>query len=153
MNDRALVKEKADRLIELTSDFCKQHLNDEYRDLCEKLIKKMGRKRDVPFTRGGLEIWAASVIFALGSINFLFDRSSTPYVTRDKLCAHFDSKKSTVSQKAGAIRDMFKMTYWDEDFSTSAMRKSDPFANLVMVNGLIVPKDMLGLADDEAEDE
>jgi hypothetical protein len=153
MNDKAPAKEKADRLIELTSDFCKRYLNDEYRDLCVKLIKKMGRKRDIPFMRGDLEIWAASVIFALGSINFLFDRSSTPYVTQDTLCAHFNSKRSTVSQKARAIRDMFKMTYWDQDFSTSIMRKRDPFANLVMVNGLIVPKSILGLSDDEAEDE
>jgi hypothetical protein len=153
MNNKVLVKEKTDRLIELTSDFCQQYLNDEYRDLCVKLIKKMGRKRDIPFMRGDLEIWASSVIFALGSINFLFDRSSKPYVTRDALCAHFNSKKSTVSQKSGTIRDMFKMTYWDQDFSTSAMKKSDPFANLVMVDGLILPAGIFGLSDDEAEDE
>ena len=56
MNNKVLVKEKTDRLIELTSDFCQQYLNDEYRDLCVKLIKKMGRKRDIPFMRGDLGI-------------------------------------------------------------------------------------------------
>ena len=45
------------------------------KQLCEKLIRKMSRKRNVPFLSGRMEIWAAAVIHALGSINFLFDTS------------------------------------------------------------------------------
>jgi len=33
---------------------------------------------------------------------------------------------------------MFKMTYWDREFSTTHMSKSNPLADKVMVNGLIV---------------
>ncbi|NOR78038.1 MAG: hypothetical protein GQ523_06390 [Methanophagales archaeon] len=43
--------------------------------LCEKLIRKMSRKRNVPFLSGRMEIWAVAIIHALGSINFLFDTS------------------------------------------------------------------------------
>jgi hypothetical protein len=35
----------------------------------------MSRKRNVPFLYGRMEIWAAAIIHALGSINFLFDTS------------------------------------------------------------------------------
>jgi len=62
-------------LIELTSEFCAQKLDEDYAQLCIKLIQKMGRKRDVPFQSGKVEIWAAAVIYALGSINFLFDKA------------------------------------------------------------------------------
>jgi hypothetical protein len=48
------VKERQKRLIELTGTFCAQKLDGEYFELCEKLIKKMGRKREVPFKRGKL---------------------------------------------------------------------------------------------------
>lgn len=50
------IKEKEKQLLELTGNFCAQKLNQEYFELCEKLIKKMGRKREVPFKRGKLEI-------------------------------------------------------------------------------------------------
>ena len=66
------IKEIEKKLIETTNEFCTQKLDDEYRQLCEKLIKKLGRKRDVPFQRGKLEIWAAAVIHTIGSINFLY---------------------------------------------------------------------------------
>lgn len=78
------IKEKEQQLLELTGTFCAQKLNQEYVELCEKLIKKMGRKREVPFKRGKPEIWAAAVVNAIGSINFLGDKSFEPYLhTRD----------------------------------------------------------------------
>jgi hypothetical protein len=79
------VKEKEKQLLEITGAFCRQKLNDEYFQLCEKLIKKMGRKREVPFKRGKLEIWAAAVIYTIGSINFLFDKSFEPYISSKQM--------------------------------------------------------------------
>jgi len=100
---------------------------------------KLGRKRDVPFKRGKIEIWAAAVIHAIGSINFLFDKSFEPYVTAEEICEYFGTKKSTVSSKARQIKDMLKMGYYDSDFSTQNMTENNPFNNMVMVDGLIVP--------------
>jgi hypothetical protein len=39
------IKQKEQKLIEMTSAFCAQKLNNEYSQLCEKLVKKLGRKR------------------------------------------------------------------------------------------------------------
>jgi len=138
MKDKAIVEKEAQRLIGMTAGFCDAYLNEDYKQLCEKLIRKMSRKRNVPFLSGRVEIWAAAIVYAIGSINFLFDRSFEPYATADDICNYFDTSKSTTSQKAKAIRDMFKMTYWDKEFSTTHMMESNPFSHLVMVNGLIV---------------
>ncbi len=133
------VENRRQQLIKLTSDFCNKYLDDEYKNLCEKLILKMARKRKVPFITGRIEIWAAAIIYALGQINFLFDKSFEPYVSPRDICNHFSTNQSTVSQKAKYIRDMFKMQYWDEEFSTNMVKEKNPFANLVMLgNGLIV---------------
>lgn len=67
------IKERETELIHLTGTFCSEKLDENYAQLCEKLIKKLGRKHDVPFKRGKIEIWAAAVIYTIGSINFLFD--------------------------------------------------------------------------------
>lgn len=140
MKDKAIVEEKAQKLLEMTGGFCKEYLDDDYRQLCEKLIRKMSRKRFVPFLSGRLEIWAAATVYALGSINFLFDKSFKPYATADDICTYFGTTKSTTSQKAKLIRDMFNMEYYDKEFSTTHMKDNNPFSNLVMINGLIVDK-------------
>ena len=114
------------QLLRLTSNFCLQHLNEEYEELCKKMILKMSRKRQVPFLPGKPGTWAAGIIYALGQINFLFDKSKQPNTTRDELCGFFGVAKGTASQKAKRIREMFRLTYFDDEFSTEdvAARKS-----------------------------
>jgi hypothetical protein len=141
--DKEAVKEKTEQLIEMTAGFCDECLDEEYKELCEKLIRKMSRKRTVPFMTGRMDIWAASVIYALGSINFLFDKNTQPYATADDICDYFGTKKSTTSQKSKVIRDMFKMSYFDDEFSTGRMREKNPFNSFVMIDGMIVPKSVL----------
>lgn len=140
MEEKKIVEGKAQKLLEMTGNFCGQYLDEDYKQLCEKLIGKMSRKRNVPFLSGRIEIWAGAIIYALGSINFLFDSSFKPYATGEDICNFFATSKSTTAQKAKSIRDMFKLGYYDKEFSTGHMRENSPFSNFVMVNGFIVDK-------------
>src|SRR5699024_10596614 len=45
--------------------------------------------------------------------------------------------------KSKKIRDMFNMTYFDSDFSIESVNRESPFNNLSLVNGFIVPQDMV----------
>lgn len=143
MKDKVVIEENAKKLLEMTAGFCDKYLDEDYEQLCEKLLLKMKRKRNVPFLSGKLEIWAAAIIFALGRINFLFDKSFEPYATADDICNYFETSKSTTSQKAKLILDTFKMSYYDEEFSTERMKERNPLANMAMVNGFIVPIEAL----------
>lgn len=49
----------------------------------------------------------------------------------------------TTGSKSKQIRDILKLDRWDNEFSTNRMQNSNPFANLVMVDGPIVPVDTL----------
>ncbi len=140
MKSNTNVEEKAKKLRAMTLEFCQLYLDEDYRQLCEKLIHKMSRKRQVPFLSGRVEIWAAAIVYALGSVNFLFDKSFNPYVTAEDIGKHFGTTKSSASQKAKIIRDMFKLNYWNKEFSTAHLKESNPFSNLVMVDGFIVDK-------------
>lgn len=137
MRDKVLIEKKKKKLIELTAGFCDAYLDDDYKQLCEKLILKMSRNYNVPFLRGRMEIWAAAIVHAIGSINFLFDRSFEPYFSSKDMCNFFGTVQKTISHKAKYIRDMFKMRYYDKEFSTTYMKKHNPFSNLVMENGII----------------
>jgi len=114
------------QLLRLTSDFCRQRLNEEYEELCKKMILKMSRKRQVPFLSGNPGTWAAGIIYALGQINFLFDKSKQPNTTRDELCNFFGVAKGTASQKAKRIREMFRLTYFDDEFFTEDVAARNP---------------------------
>ncbi|MHA1274563.1 MAG: DUF6398 domain-containing protein [Promethearchaeota archaeon] len=140
MSDRTLVKEKMNEIILLTSRFCDDYLDDEYKQLCKKLVHKMSRKHNVPFLRGRLDIWAASVIHALGQINFLFDQNTKPYVSAEFIANYFNTSTSTTGQKAKKIRDLLRLRYFDKEFSTNFIKEQDPFSKMVSINGFIIPK-------------
>lgn len=137
------IKQKEEQLLEITKTFCTLYLDDDYSQLCEKLIKKLGRKREVPFKRGKIEIWAAAVVHTIGSINFLFDKSFKPYITAEEICDYFGTKKSTVSNKAHQIKEMFDLWHFSPGFSTQRMTESNPMNHVVMVDGFIVRIDTL----------
>ena len=137
--EKAEIKEKEAKLLEMVGAFCAQKLNDDYFLLCEKLIKKIGRKREVPFQRGKLDIWAAAVVYTIGSINFLFDKSFEPYLSAKDISDYFGTSNSTVSAKARDIRNSLKLSMFDSEFSTSKMKEINPFNQFVMVDGFIAP--------------
>lgn len=145
--EKEIKEEKTQILIEMTASFSNEYLDEDYKELCEKLIRKMSRKRKVPFLSGKIEIWAAAIIHALGSINFLFDNNFEPYASTDDICNFFGTSKSTTSQKAKIIRDMFKMNYYGDEFSTTYMDKNNPFLEMAMINELIVPSDMFPILE------
>jgi hypothetical protein len=139
--EKLKIEEIQNQLITLTGDFCREHIDEEYAELCEKLINKMSRKRTVSFLLGKTEIWAAAIIHSIGGINFLFDKNTQPYVGADFICEYFGVSKSTVGQKAKVIRDMFKMNHFDPEFSTQSIAQQNPFDRLTMVNGFLVMLD------------
>lgn len=139
--DKEEMKEIKHQLISLTGGFCNAHVNDEYTQLCERLIDKMARKRSVPFISGKVETWAAGIIHALGTINFLFDKTQKLHVSHDQISEYFVVPKSTMGQKSKIIRDMFRMNHWDPEFSTAKMQRDNPFRRMTMVNGYIVSLD------------
>jgi hypothetical protein len=139
--DKSLIESRKNQILDLISGFCTQKLDDEYLELSDKLLSKLGRKRDVPFMTGKVEIWAAAVVHALGTINFLFDKSFEPYATVDDINVFFGTNKSSTGQKSKIIRDLLNLGYFDREFSTIRISKDNPFDKLTMVNGFIMMKD------------
>jgi Domain of unknown function (DUF6398)/Calcium binding len=122
----------------LTDAFCREHLTDEYATLCRQLTAALARKRPSPLVRGKPEIWACAVVYALGTVNFLFDKSQTPYMRADELCQHFGVSQSSGANKAKVIRDLFDMGQMDPNWCLPGQLDHNPLAWLIQVNGLMV---------------
>ncbi len=127
-----------EEIIGRTDAFCHERVDDEIAMLCRKLAAALARKRPSPLARGKPEVWACAIAYAIAQINFLFDRSQKLHTTPSELCAFFGAAQTTASNKAKQIRDLFKMQYFDVEWSRPSTIDHNPTAWMVMVNGFIV---------------
>ena len=134
----ASIRPTYEAIVALTDSFCEEYLNDEYAVLCRQLTAALARKRPSPLERGGLEIWACGIVYALGTVNFLFDKSQTPHMRADELCTAFGVSKSSGANKGKVIRDLFGMSQFDPNWCLPSMVDDNPLIWMLEVNGLIV---------------
>ena len=133
-----LLRHDAEEIFKLTDPFCAEHLDAEYALLCRRLVAKLARRRPSPLARGDLRIWAGAVIYAVGSVNFLFDRSQRPYLTGDQLSGLTGIPKSTLANKAKLIRDLLRLRPLEPEFCRRELLDRDPRAWMISVDGVIV---------------
>ena len=98
------------RIESLVRGFCGVHLDDEHETYCLKLFGTLCRKRKIDIRRGKEEIWAASIIYVIARLNFLFDKDNENSITADMVCNFFDAKKSTIGNKATQIEKAARET-------------------------------------------
>src|SRR5208337_4465486 len=89
-----------DEITALTDRVSAELLNEEYADLALRMSATLARKRPSPLQKGRVAVWACSILYALGRVNFLFDKTQTSYLTPAELCAQFNVSQSTASSRA-----------------------------------------------------
>jgi Domain of unknown function (DUF6398) len=134
----AATRDRARQIIDVTDAVCRECLDNEYGRLARALVARLARKRPSPLVRGDVRIWAAGVIYALGQVNFLFDRSQSPHRTADELAEAFGVVKTTMANKAGLINRTLDIGLYEPELMRADMLGQHPMTWLVMVDGLIV---------------
>ncbi len=125
-------------IVKLTDAVCDQHLNSEYAALSRRLAATLARKRPSPILRGKPEIWACAIIYALGTVNFLFDKAQTPHMRADELCAVFGVSQSTGASKSRLIRDLLNMYQLDPNWCLPSQMEKNPLVWMLKVDGMMV---------------
>lgn len=123
---------------ELTDGFCRQHLDEEYAGLARLAVAGLCRKRPSPLLSGKPNTWACGVVYALGQVNFLSDKDTSPYMGMQDLCAWFGVAPSTGGNKAKAVRDALDIRHGDHRWILPSRMNSSPMIWLIEVNGLVV---------------
>lgn len=127
-----------DAVVRLTDQVCTEHLNEEYAQLARALTAALCRKRPSPLAHGRVETWACAVVYALGSVNFLFDKTQTPHLSAGELCALFGVSKSTAGAKARVIQDILKIGPFDPQWCLPSKLADNPLVWMISVNGLLI---------------
>lgn len=132
------MQEKYQAIIELTDSFANEHLNEEYAQLIRCLTAALCRKRPSPLEKGKPNTWACAITHAIGTVNFLFDKSQTPHVRSSELYKHFGISESTGQSKSKLIRDMLDMGQFDPNWTLPSKIAGNPLVWMLSVNGMIV---------------
>lgn len=125
-------------IIGLTDPFCEKHLSEEYAQLTRQLTAALCRKRPSPLAKGRANSWACGIIYALGFVNFLFDKSHQPYLSAADLCSAFGISTSTGGAKSSEIRRIMDMSQFDPNWCLPSLMGENPMAWMISVNGYII---------------
>jgi Domain of unknown function (DUF6398) len=127
-----------DAVVGLTDAFCRDHLNNEYRNLARAMTAALCRKRPSPLASGQPRTWACGIIHTLGQLNFLSDKETKPYMTMADICAAFGVGQSTASAKARTISDTLNTSRMDPTWMLRGLIDQNPLAWMAEVNGMLV---------------
>jgi Domain of unknown function (DUF6398) len=140
------VRSRYAEIVRLTDAACLQGLNQEYADLARRAAEVMSRKRPSPLLGGRALGWACGIVYALGQVNFLFDKSSAPHLSSGDLCALFGVSAATGAAKAKEVRRVLKTRVMDPDWTLPSLMDGNPMAWLVSIDGFLVDARTLPLA-------
>jgi len=122
----------------LIHDFCEDCLNSEIEGFCSKLCDTLGRKRKINILRSTSEQWAASIVYVIALLNFLFDQDNEYYITADDICVFFETKKSTTGNKAKQIQKLCNLSIGADGYCLKKI--SDMFTFYETESGFIISK-------------
>jgi hypothetical protein len=127
-----------DAVAALTDAFCRDHLNEEYRDLARAMAAALCRKRPSPLASGQPRTWACGIIYVLGQLNFLSDKASKPHMAMAEVCAAFGVGQSTASAKAKVISDALRTNRMDPTWMLQSLVDRNPLVWMAEVNGMLI---------------
>ena len=118
--------------------FCNDKQNDEFKEVCLRVLAKLCRKRPSPLTTGRARTWACGIVHAVGSVNFMFDKSQPIYMPAMEIAEWFGLSKSTAGNKAAEITKLLNMSYFNAEFQMRSLIDKNPMIWYVQVNGITV---------------
>jgi hypothetical protein len=127
-----------EEIVALTDAICADRLGPEYQVIAQRMVAALCRKRPSPLASGQTRTWAAGVIYVLGRINFLTDRSTEPYMSTADLAAFFDVGQSTIQGKGKVIQQALKANRRSVEWMLPSIAADNPLVWMAQVNGLIV---------------
>ncbi len=133
-----------------TDAFCAVHLNAEYAEMARRAAAALGRKRPCPLASGKAQTWACGILYALGQVNFLSDRSHQPSMPMAELCRRFGVGASSGGNKAKEVRDLLGFRMFDPSWTLPSLLAQNPMVWMIRVDGLIVDARHLPIGLQEA---
>ena len=132
------MQEKYQNIVLLTNNYSEENLNEEYAQFIRYSVAALCRKRPSPLEKGKENSWACGITHAIGSVNFVFDKSQTPWITARELYKKYGVGESTGQSKSRVVRDLLKIHQFDPNWTLPSRLDDSPMSWMLSVNGMMV---------------
>ncbi|MHB1152539.1 MAG: DUF6398 domain-containing protein [Eubacteriales bacterium] len=129
---------KYNEIAEIISQFSDEKLNEEYKEITLRALAKLCRKRPSPLEKGRARTWACGIVYAIGSNNFIFDKSQPINITAAEIAEWFGLAKGTASSKASEVTKILGLSYANPEFLLESVIEGNPAIWYLDVDGLIM---------------
>ena len=109
-----------------TADFCVEHLDHEYANVCLALLLLIDQDSDLPLNHGTLSDWAAALVHVAGFVNFLDDPDSEPFMKLADIAQYLGVSKCAMENRSRKIRKALKIERLAPDFCTLSVLAANP---------------------------
>ncbi len=123
-----------EEIVDLTDEFCREHLNAEYRRLCTEMAIELA-ELEAPINRGRPASWASGIVHAVGFVNFLHDPSQSPHMTSPEIAEGFGVSQGTMQSKSRIVRDELDLMQLDPDWCLESLLDDNPLVWMLEVGG------------------
>ncbi len=124
-------------IVDLMDEFCREHLNAEYLDLCEEMVADL-YEAEIPIHRGRPASWASGIVHAVGFVNFLQDPAQSPHMASPDIAKGFGISQGTMQSKSKIIRDELDLMPFDPRWCLPAMLEHNPLVWTLEIDGFAV---------------
>jgi hypothetical protein len=131
------MQERFESLCKATDAFSDAHLNGEYKQLIRYLLAALCRKRPTPLAGGKVTTWAAAAVHAIGTANFLFDRTQTPHCKSPEIFAFFGVSASNGQARSKQLRDLMGVDCFSPEWTLPSRMDANPMVWMVEVDGFL----------------
>ena len=126
-------------IVELTDSFCRQRLDENYRELAGHMALEVCCERSpINVNKGRPKSWAAGIVHALGMVNFLHDDSFQPYMSSADLAKGLGVSQGTMTGKSKIIRDVLDIMPMDPRWCLPELLERNPLVWMLEINGFIM---------------
>jgi len=139
---KKITPDKEKEIYKKFKNFCKEKLNKEYYILCDTLLLDIITEYwSFDMEQYESSLWSASIIYVVGSINFLFDDSFEPFISRKELSEYFKVDIKLMKENGRFIKNKLDIKYFDDLYTTKYLNERNPFHKYIYYNDVFTPLD------------
>ena len=131
-------KTTADEILDCMNTYSSKYFDKTLCECAERLLRLVQKNRKINFFNGGIESWAAAIIYFLARYNFLFDENSVNHIRPESISEHFFENMSKLIRRVERI-DTASGIELDDDLITLPEVRSI-FDLFVTSSGFIISK-------------
>ena len=119
----------------ILTGYSEKYLSKEYEELCLHTLEKLYQKKPSPLKCGEANVWAAGIIYAIGSNNSIFDETRSIHMEANELTAPLGVEEQVASSQASRIKKLLRIEPYRAEWCLPSEMGSNTWLWIVSIDG------------------